>query len=84
MVGCTLLIILALATIYLAYRAQLTSYYNKRLLYRNPPKEGQDLTIVITDIEGSTSLWDRHAEEMNQALAVHDKLLRALMSKHHG
>ena len=34
------------------------------------------LTFLFTDIEGSTSLWERHPEAMNAALARHDTLLR--------
>lgn len=33
-------------------------------------------TFLITDIEGSTRLWEEHAGAMGPALAVHDHLLR--------
>ena len=33
-------------------------------------------TFLITDIEGSTRLWEEHATAMAAALAVHDALLR--------
>jgi predicted ATPase/class 3 adenylate cyclase len=35
------------------------------------------VTFLFTDIEGSTSLWERHGEAMRPALARHDALLRA-------
>jgi len=54
------------------------------VLLRQPPKKGQFVTLVITDIEGSTSLWDSKPREMNEALATHDALLRSLMRTHHG
>jgi predicted ATPase/class 3 adenylate cyclase len=34
-------------------------------------------TFLITDIEGSTRLWEEHAQAMAAALARHDALLRA-------
>ncbi|HSO28418.1 MAG TPA: adenylate/guanylate cyclase domain-containing protein [Candidatus Sulfomarinibacteraceae bacterium] len=33
-------------------------------------------TFLITDIEGSTRLWEEHAAEMGASLALHDRLLR--------
>ena len=33
-------------------------------------------TFLITDIEGSTRLWEDHAAAMGPALALHDGLLR--------
>lgn len=35
------------------------------------------ITILFTDIEGSTTLWERHGEAMRLALASHDAILRA-------
>ncbi|MEO8273016.1 MAG: AAA family ATPase [Chloroflexota bacterium] len=34
------------------------------------------LTFLFTDIEGSTRLWEEHADVMGPALAAHDRLLR--------
>ncbi len=33
-------------------------------------------TFLLTDIEGSTRLWETHGEVMGAALAVHDRILR--------
>ena len=33
------------------------------------------MTFLFTDIEGSTRLWDEHAEVMGVALARHDEIL---------
>jgi len=33
-------------------------------------------TFLLTDIEGSTRLWEEHPEAMGSALATHDRLLR--------
>jgi predicted ATPase/class 3 adenylate cyclase len=35
------------------------------------------VTFLFTDLEGSTRLWERHADSMRGALARHDDLLRA-------
>lgn len=34
------------------------------------------VTFLFTDIEGSTALWEAHPEEMREALARHDQLVR--------
>ena len=41
-------------------------------------------TFLLTDIEGSTRLWEERAEAMGAALAVHDRLLRAAIESHRG
>lgn len=42
------------------------------------------VTILFTDIESSTHLWERDPEGMSQALADHDALARAAVNRHHG
>lgn len=34
------------------------------------------ITFLFTDIEGSTRLWENYPNEMSQALALHDRILR--------
>ncbi|HET7472008.1 MAG TPA: AAA family ATPase [Candidatus Limnocylindrales bacterium] len=41
-------------------------------------------TFLITDIEGSTRLWEEHAEAMAGALARHDALLRSAVDRRAG
>ncbi len=41
-------------------------------------------TFLFTDIEGSTRLWEEHAESMGAALAQHDRLLRASVAERGG
>ena len=41
-------------------------------------------TFLFTDIEGSTRLWEREPERMNDALARHDAIARASVTEHHG
>jgi predicted ATPase/class 3 adenylate cyclase len=41
-------------------------------------------TLLFTDIEGSTQLWEREPERMRLALARHDALARAAVERHRG
>ena len=42
------------------------------------------LTFLLTDIEGSTPLWERHAEAMGAALAQHQALIARVVAAHRG
>jgi class 3 adenylate cyclase len=42
------------------------------------------ITLLFTDIEGSTKLWEAHPEAMQIALARHDALLREAIESHNG
>ena len=42
------------------------------------------ITLLFTDIEGSTKLWEAHPEAMGIALARHDALLRETIEAHAG
>src|SRR5437763_9769816 len=42
------------------------------------------VTLLFTDIEGSTRLWEAHAEAMRAALARHDALLKHCIDGHDG
>jgi TolB-like protein/class 3 adenylate cyclase/Flp pilus assembly protein TadD len=42
------------------------------------------VTLLFTDIEGSTRLWEAHAEAMRTALARHDALLRHCIADRRG
>ncbi len=42
------------------------------------------LTFLFTDIEGSTSLWERQRGDMPAALARHDELVRIAIEAHSG
>ncbi|MGN6475347.1 MAG: adenylate/guanylate cyclase domain-containing protein, partial [Mycobacteriales bacterium] len=39
--------------------------------------ETVEVTLMFTDIEGSTRMWEDHPQEMAVALASHDELMRA-------
>ena len=42
------------------------------------------VSFIFTDIEGSTQLWESRREEMAEALAAHDAVLRAAVAAHDG
>lgn len=42
------------------------------------------VTLLFTDIEGSTTLWERDGARMSQALAAHDALARGAVESRHG
>src|SRR5919202_557311 len=42
------------------------------------------VTFLFTDVEGSTSLWEQHPDQMRVALARHDHLIESLVQQHQG
>ncbi len=42
------------------------------------------LTFLFTDIEGSSRLWEEQPEQMRQALAWHDAILRSAVKRNSG
>ena len=42
------------------------------------------VTIVHTDIQGSTRLWEQAPQAMRAALERHDQIQRSLITAHHG
>jgi class 3 adenylate cyclase len=42
------------------------------------------VTFLFTGIEGSTSLWDAHPDEMARSLARHDAILRQAVESNGG
>jgi predicted ATPase/class 3 adenylate cyclase len=42
------------------------------------------VTFLLTDVEGSTRLWDEHPDAARQALARHDALIDLLAAQHRG
>lgn len=45
------------------------------------PEEPLEVSLVVTDVKGSSSLWEWHAVAMDVATEVHDKLMRKLIPK---
>ena len=42
------------------------------------------VTFLLTDIEGSTALWEQHPDTMRPALIRHDALVEQIVASHHG
>jgi predicted ATPase/class 3 adenylate cyclase len=42
------------------------------------------LTFLLTDVEGSTRLWELYPDQMGQALAHHDALIESIAEQHQG
>ena len=42
------------------------------------------ITFLFTDVEGSTSLWERMPKAMSEALSCHDEILRTVIEAHSG
>jgi len=51
---------------------------------RKMPKPGDPVSHVVTDIEGSTNLWEWNSVVMDHALKIHHELVRKLLVKHFG
>ena len=49
-----------------------------------PQPPSGTVTFLFTDIEGSTRLWERHLDAMEDALACHDAILRNAIGSHGG
>jgi predicted ATPase/class 3 adenylate cyclase len=46
--------------------------------------EPHTLTFLFTDVEGSTSLWEKNPKAMSEALVRHDEILRTALEAHDG
>lgn len=49
----------------------------------SPPEDGI-VTIVLTDVEHSTCLWEHSPEATREALALHDSIVRQTRERNHG
>lgn len=45
-----------------------------------PTGAGKQVTLVCTDVEGSTELWEWDKEAMDEAQAQHDRIMRSQLS----
>lgn len=70
--------------LYFKYRKQARDALikiNRRL--RMPPPQTQ-ATIVFTDVESSTKLWEWNARAMKESLQISFKVMRSLLKKYYG
>lgn len=48
------------------------------------PRNGDEITIVISDISRAGTLWEHDANAMRDATLMHNNILRAMMTQHGG
>jgi class 3 adenylate cyclase len=63
-------------------RSSVQSLESNRSRSAGPPMD--NATIVFTDVQNSTDLWERDEHAMKQALSTHDQILRRVCGAHHG
>lgn len=51
---------------------------------RAAPGPGKPVTLVLTDVQGSTELWEWDTELATEGLMLHDKVLRAYLARFFG
>jgi predicted ATPase/class 3 adenylate cyclase len=51
---------------------------------KSTPHPVGTVTLLFTDIEGSTRLWEEHPAKMRVALARNDELISQVIERHHG
>ena len=84
-VGSTLGVLgLMLLIVFIFFRRELARMRINYVKRRGPPREGEPLVIVATDVQGSTELWEWNSQAMAQATNIHDVLLRRLLPDHFG
>eukprot|EP00899_Mesostigma_viride_P004452 jgi/Mesvir1/14007/Mv02855-RA.1 len=82
--GCALLLTAALI-IYYTVRVRKHADESKAFEeFLHKRGRGDHMAAIVTDIEGSTSLWEWNPSIMNKALVTHHKVLRALLPKYYG
>jgi class 3 adenylate cyclase len=42
------------------------------------------VTLLFTDVEDSTRLWDEHSDEMRRSMQRHDGIVRSVIAGHEG
>ena len=45
---------------------------------------GLQVTMVLTDVEGSTQLWEQDSAAADEAIALHDSILRGMLPTYFG
>ena len=46
--------------------------------------DGKPATLVLTDVEASTELWEWDRVTMMEAISIHDRIMRANLSQYCG
>eukprot|EP00899_Mesostigma_viride_P015324 jgi/Mesvir1/23793/Mv10608-RA.3 len=73
----------AAALLFHARRTRGSARELQKLLHKRvPPRGGECIAVVVTDIESSTLQWEWNADAMNAALAIHHKVCDRLPHLH--
>ncbi|KAK9791857.1 hypothetical protein WJX73_005571 [Symbiochloris irregularis] len=51
---------------------------------KGPPVDGKPATLVLTDVEASTELWEWDRLSMMEAIAIHDRIMRSNLRRFQG
>ncbi|DBA82772.1 TPA: hypothetical protein ACH3X1_007000 [Trebouxia sp. C0004] len=78
------LMVVAVPIIVLWTRMSLPKYVGRWNRKKGPPESGQTVSLVLTDVEGSTELWEAFQEVMQVATPIHDRIMRAKISHYNG
>ncbi|CAG9461590.1 unnamed protein product [Pedinophyceae sp. YPF-701] len=77
------LVVLALATAFVMRRHIAVAMLERRKT-TGPPQANHYVTLVVTDVQGSTDLWERYPDDMMTASTMHDNIMRDLLTSWHG
>ncbi|KAK9861409.1 hypothetical protein WJX84_009398 [Apatococcus fuscideae] len=77
-------VIILMLCLLLCFWRSLAAFSKKRAKIRGPPDHGKPLTLVATDIEGSTELWEWNPAVADAAIRLHDQLIRTNLLKYYG
>ncbi|CAG9465154.1 unnamed protein product [Pedinophyceae sp. YPF-701] len=81
-VGSLLLVLLVLFAF--VFRHSLQAALLDRRKRAGPPRGGKETTMLLTDVEDSTLMWETRPREMSLANALHDAIIRKHLSRWHG
>ena len=68
----------------MALQKDILELNHSRAFDKHSPLPEGTVTIVLTDIEGSTNMWEANPKAMRRALITHDDIQRKLRTKHFG
>ncbi|CAG9465642.1 unnamed protein product [Pedinophyceae sp. YPF-701] len=83
-VGAVAVLLIVALIIVLLLRQQIAVALLERRKRAGPPTAGREATLVLTDVADSTNFWEELPEQMAQANAMHDAILRKHLARWHG
>ncbi|CAG9463910.1 unnamed protein product [Pedinophyceae sp. YPF-701] len=85
-VACSAIGLFVVCSVVLAllFWRQLQAALQDRRKRAGPPPGGRDVTLVLTDVEDSTKMWEGNPKDMAVANALHDTVLRKHLPRWYG